>query len=239
MRRILLIFLSFSSLLFSEEKVGVLVMAAGNDDPYATKMIESARKYFLPAKEKTFFIFTDAKIPEAKDIVRIEQKKLGWPDDLLKKFHACLAHQDLFAEMDYLFCIDADMEFVSEVGSEVLRDLVATRHWGFLYVPGTYCANKKSAAFVEKAQRKHYCTKSFYGGKRDEMLRLFSENKRAIDQDLEKKVRPKWLDEAYLNKYFVDHPPSVFLGADYNSPEGNQMTPAPKLIVHLNKSKSR
>ncbi len=227
---------------FAEEgakklKVGLLVMATGNYDAAAVKMIETARKFFLPKHERTFFIFTDGIVPDAKDVVRVEQPKLGRPYDTLKRFHVYYAHKDLFEGVDYLYAIDADMEFVAEVGDEILGDLVATRHWAFLNSPGTFCGNKKSMAYVPKSQRKQYCTGSFYGGKREEVLKLFEVNIRLVDVDLKRKFIPKWHGESYLNRYFVDHTPTLFLTPSYCFPPGLQIPHCvPKLITLANQS---
>jgi histo-blood group ABO system transferase len=217
-------------------KVGLLVMATGKYAPLGVKMIETARQYFLPNHECTFFIFTDGAVPEAKDVVRVEQKRLGWPYDTLKRFHVYDAHKDLFKEMDYLYAIDADMVFVAEVGDEILGDLVATRHWGFLNKPGTYCGNKKSTAYVPREQRKHYCCGAFYGGKRQEVLKLLEANIRNVDKDLKNNIIPKWHDEGHLNRYFIDHEPTVFLSPAYCFPMEWDLSFEPKLITLVNKS---
>ncbi len=217
-------------------KVGLLVMATGKYDALGVKMIESARRNFLPDCDRTFFIFTDGCVPDAGDVVRVEQKRLGWPYDTLKRFHVYYDHKDLFKEMDYLYAIDADMEFVAVVGREILGDLVATRHWGFLDKPGTYCGNKKSTAYVSRKDRKHYCCGAFYGGKRDEILKLLETTVRNVDADLKKNVIPKWHDEGHLNRYFIDHTPTVFLTPSYCFPLGWDLPFEPKLVTLVNKS---
>lgn len=216
-------------------KVGLLVMATGRYGDLGLKMIESARRFFLPKHERSFFIFTDGVVPEAQDVIRIEQKKLGWPYDTLKRFHVYLANQELFKEMDYIFAIDADMIFVAEVGDEILGDLVATRHWGFVEKKGTYCGNKKSAAYVSRKERKTYCCGAFYGGKREEVQKMLTTLVRNVNSDLKKNLIPKWHDESYLNRYFIDHPPMI-LSPSYCFPEGWDLPFAPKLITLVNKS---
>ncbi len=225
---------------FADEppKVGLLVMATGKYNAMGLKMIESARGHFLPHCQRTFFIFTDGEAPQECDVVRVGQAKLGWPDDTLKRFHVYLANRDLYKDQDYLFAIDADMVFVQDVGEEVLGDLVATRHWGFLDKRGSYCGNKKSAAYVARKDRKEYCCGAFYGGKREEMIKLFEVNVQHVDKDLKKGVVPKWHDEGHLNRYFIDHPPTVLLSSSYCFPEGWDLPFEPRLVALVNKSKS-
>ncbi len=216
-------------------KVALLVMATGKYDAMGVKMIETAREHFLPQCDRTFFIFTDGSVPEAADTVRIEQKRLGWPHDTLKRFHVYYANKDLFKEMDYVYAIDADMEFLSDVGEEILGDLVATRHWGYLEKPGTYCGNKKSTAYVTRKDRKHYCCGAFYGGKVSEVLALLETSIKNVDTDLAKNIIPKWHDESYINRYFIDHTPTVFLTPSYCFPLGWDLPFEPKLVTLVNK----
>ncbi len=225
---------------FADEapKVGLLVMATGKYNALGLKMIESAREHFLTSCQRTFFIFTDGEVPEAQDVVRVQQQRLGWPHDTLKRFHVYLANKDLFKDFDYLYAIDADMAFVKDVGEEVLGDLVATRHWGFLNNMGTYCGNKKSTAYVTRKDRKEYCCGAFYGGKREEIIKLFEVNVRNVDIDLKKGVIPKWHDEGHLNRYFIDHRPTVLLTPSYCFPDGWDLPFEPKLVALVNKSEN-
>lgn len=216
-------------------KVGLLVMATGKYDAMGVRMIESAREHFLPGCDRTFFIFTDGVVPEAEDVVRIEQKRLGWPHDTLKRFHVYYAQKDLLKDFDYLYAIDADMEFLADVGEEILGDLVATRHWGFLEKPGTYCGNKKSTAYVTRKDRKHYCCGAFYGGKSSEVMTLLETVIRNVDTDLAKNIIPKWHDESYINRYFIDHTPTVFLSPSYCFPLGWDLPFEPKLVTLVDK----
>jgi histo-blood group ABO system transferase len=236
-----LVLLAFTSAFADERaedkrhKVGLLVMATGRYDVYALRMIDSARKYFLPNHDRTFFLFTDGPHPQAKDIVRIEQKRLGWPFDTLKRFHVYLDHKAQLEEMDYLYALDADMLFVSEVGDEILGDLVGTRHPGYINKPGTYCRKRRSKAFVRKDEGKIYFCGGFYGGKRDNLLKLFEVNARNVDLDLKQNIVAVWHDESHLNRYFIDHPPSVILSPSYCYPEGWDL-PFEKKLVALDKN---
>ncbi len=217
-------------------KVGLLCVATGKYCDLGVKMIETARQYFLPNHDRTFFIFTDGNVPEAKDIVRIEQKKMGWPNDSMKRFHVYHSHKDLFKDFDYLYTIDADMVFLSEVGDEIIGDLMATRHWGYLDKPGTYCGNKKSRAYVTRSKRANYCCGAFYGGTRENVLAMIETNMRDVDVDLQKNIIPKWHDESYINHYFIDHPPTVLMSPSYCFPQGWDLPFEPKLITIFSKS---
>jgi histo-blood group ABO system transferase len=228
MKRLLsLLLLVFCVQLAAEEaelpkryKVGLCVMATGRYDVYAQSLIESARPNFLAKHDVTYFIFTDgSNIKEAKDVVKVFQKRLGWPHDTLKRFHVYNQHKEIFKDMDYVFATDADMQFVSPVGDEILSDLVGTIHPGFVGGPGPYAKNKKSAAYISKKEGTRYFAGGFYGGKREQFIKLVSKTAQQVDQDLKWDYIARWHDESHLNRYFVDNPPSLALSPAYCYPE--------------------
>lgn len=218
-------------------KVGLCVVATGRYDTYAEKMIESARTYFCKNQEVTFFVFTDGNIKESKDVVKVYQKRLGWPYDTLKRFHVYEQHKEVFKDMDFLFATDADMLFTAPVGDEILSDRVATTHPGFFKDPkkGSFETNKKSTAFVKKKEKKHYFAGGFYGGKKEEFLRFISTAKNQIDKDLKWDYIAVWHDESHLNRYFIDHPPTLILNPSYCYPESWDL-PYEKKLVALDKN---
>jgi histo-blood group ABO system transferase len=220
-----------------KHNVGLCVMATGRYDVYAERMVESARKFFCPNQNVTFFVFTDGTIKESSDVVKIYQKRLGWPHDTLKRFEVYDAHKELFHEMDYLFATDADMLFVDTVGDEILAERVATLHPGYYNNPnhGSYEKNKRSKAYIGQREGKCYFAGGFYGGSRNEFLKFMAEAKKRIDQDLSWNYIAVWHDESHLNRYFVDNPPTLILDPSYCYPEAWDL-PFPKRLLALDKN---
>lgn len=216
-------------------QVGICVMATGKYSKLAEEMIASARQYLLPNQQKTFFVFTDQALETSSDVVRVEQKRLGWPYDTLKRFHVYYAHRHLFERMDYLFALDADMRFVSSVGEEILSDLVGTQHPYYVNKRGTYERNKKSTAYVGKREGTFYFAGGFYGGKRESFLKLLKENIDHIDTDIKKDFIAIWHDESHLNRYFINHPPTKILDPSYCYPENTDL-PFEKKLLALDKN---
>jgi histo-blood group ABO system transferase len=242
MKHIVWLFLATLFPLFSIEspkrvKIGMCVMATGKYDTYAQGMIESARTYFCPQHQVVFFVFTDStRLAEAPDVVRVTQARLGWPLDTLKRFHVYDAHKELFKDCDYLFAIDADMRFLVPVGDEVLGDLVGTQHYGYVEKKGPYERKKASAAYVDKKREgKVYFAGGFYGGRRDQFLELIRVAAKQVDTDLKQGFIAAWHDESHLNRYFVDHPPTVVLSPSYCAPETWDV-PYPKKLMAVNKN---
>ena len=112
--------------------IGLLIMATGKYTVFLPQLLASADKYFLPGHNRTYFIFTDGQVPQGDNIIRIEQKRLGWPYDTMMRFAVYANAAKYFANCDYLFACDADMLFVDIVGDEILGKRVATRHPGFI-----------------------------------------------------------------------------------------------------------
>lgn len=233
---IIFLFCVINLCLFStEKKIGLCITATGRYDVFASKLIESARNFFLKNCQVTYFVFTDGKIQTADDIKVIYQKRLGWPHDTLMRFEIYLNSKELFNECDYVFALDADMLFVSDVGEEILGDLVGTIHPGFYNQRGTYETSWKSTACVRKKEGKHYFAGGFYGGSREEFLKLLSTTSCNIRKDLDRNIVAIWHDESHLNRYFIDHPPTVKLDPSYCYPE-NWNIPFSKKLIALDKN---
>lgn len=220
------------------KKVGLLIMATGKYTCFLEKLCRSADRFFLPGHERTYFIFTDGQVPQSDAVVRIEQKRLGWPYDTMMRFkvyHSAAAH---FADFDYLFACDADMLFIDTVGDEILGDRVATRHPGFSlpkHRHDDYERREISRACVAPGQGQYYFAGGFYGGTKDEFLKMALHCSTNIALDLEQGVIALWHDESHLNRYFIDNPPTVVLCPSYCYPQFWILPFTPRLIA-LNKN---
>ena len=203
-------------------KIGLLVMATGKYIIFLDSLFRSADKFFMPGYERTYFVFTDGNVPQSDHIVRVEQKRLGWPYDTMMRFEVYLKAVEYFKDIDYLFALDADMLFVDEVGSEILGDRVATRHPGYSlpeHLREDYDRNPLSKACVGWHEGEYYFAGGFYGGSKGEMVRLLLTCSAQIRDDLSRNVIAKWHDESHLNRYFIDNPPLVILSPSYCYPE--------------------
>lgn len=218
--------------------IGFLVMATGKYDVFIPQLINSIRAHVLPEHKKTFFVFSDGSIPADSDIVRIEQKRLGWPLDTLMRFEVYHAHRAAFAECDYLFAIDADMRFVAPVAEEILSDLVGTTHPGYYQSPRssfTYETNPHSTAAIKPNEGTHYFAGGFYGGTYARVIELFEHTIANIKQDFAQGLIAIWHDESHLNRYFVDNPPTKRLPVEYCVPEELQYQYPPAKLLALHK----
>ncbi len=215
-------------------KVGLLIVATGKYDQFVEPLIQSARKHFCANEEVTYFVFADGNIPHAEDIVHVFQNKLGWPYDTMMRNAIYHQHKELFAAQDYLFALDADMLFVDEVGSEILGDRVATLHPGYYETRGTYETDPLSLAYVDDDEGDYYFAGGFFGGAREEFLKIISETTWRVLDDLSRNIIAVWHDESHWNRYCIDHPPTVILSPSYCSPDGLEVD-YPKKLIALDK----
>jgi len=216
-------------------KVGLLIVATGRYIQFVEPLIQSADKYFCTNHHVTYFVFTDGEVPNHENIVRIEQKRLGWPYDTMMRLSMYDMHRDILSEMDYLFATDADMLFVDTVGDEILSDRVATQHPGFVGRRGTYETNSISTACVRHQEGQHYFAGGFNGGSSKEFLKMARTITENINKDLEKHFIAVWHDESHINRYFIDNPPTVILSPSYCYPESWHI-PYQKRLLALDKN---
>lgn len=217
-------------------KVGLLIMATGKYTCFVEPLIKSAEKYFLPNHNITYFVFTDGQIIEANNIIKVYQKRLGWPFDTMMRFSVYYNAKELLEQMDYLFACDADMLFVNTVGDEILGERVATRHPGFITDRhDDYETDPISTAYIKSGEGEYYFAGGFYGGTSSEFLKMAKTCTDNIAKDLSINYIAKWHDESHLNRYFIDNKPTNILCPSYCYPESWNL-PFPKKLLALDKN---
>lgn len=226
--------LSATPVAINKKNIGICVMATGRYDSFIEPLVESSRKNFCVDHNVTFFVFTDGTIPNAPDIIRIEQSRLGWPYDTMLRPEIYFKNRDKLQSMDYLFSMDADMRITGRVGNRILSDLVGTQHPGFYFTRGTYETNPNSVAYVKNSEGKFYFAGGFWGGSAKKFLQACKQISRNIRVDMNNGIMPLWHDESHLNRYFIDHPPTKVLTPSYCYWEG-KVLPFKQRIVALNK----
>lgn len=197
-------------------RIAVLTIATGKYDVFIEGLVQSCEKYFLPGTEKKYFVFTDSEKIETKDnIIRVEQKKLGWPFDTMLRFHMFKAIKEHLNDFDYLFFMNANLKMVSTVGTFILetpRDcgLILTIHPGFYSKPKSHYPlerNTMSSFYFPPGKERNYFQGCFNGGKTKEFLEMSEILSNLIDEDLRKNIIPLWHDESALNWYVMEKTP--------------------------------
>jgi len=139
----------------------------------------------------------------------------GWPDATLYRYHTILERG---WEEDYLFLCDADMLFENDVGEEILGELVATQHPGYVTRKDLpYETRARSAARVLSGDT--YYAGGFVGGERETFLILCERIRDQINHDYDHEVMAVWHDESHLNRVLSIVKPSVTLSPSYCYPD--------------------
>lgn len=143
----------------------------------------------------------------------------GWPNATLYRYHAIREHAEEL-NGDYVFLCDADMRFEAPVREEILSELVATQHPGYVGrrdLP--YEDRPESVACVTRGTT--YYAGGFVGGEREDFLNLSSWMESLIDEDAGHGLVARWHDESYLNRLLASSPPSLTLTPAYCHPDDN------------------
>lgn len=165
---------------------------------YAKNLFTSAKEHFqMPLK-----------------MVQLEGMP-GWPAATLYRYHVIL---NWHCQCDYVFLCDADMRFEAPIGKEILGELVATQHPGYVERKDfPYEDRPESTAFVASGDA--YYAGGFVGGEREAFLDLAQKIVFAIDEDSENGILARWHDESHLNHVLADFPPTVTLSPSYCYPD--------------------
>jgi len=216
-----------------EPRIAVLYIALGRYITFWNDFYRSCEKNFLKQSSKTYYVFTDRECFDFmgnKNVVKVEQKKLGWPNDTLMRFRMFLSIEEILKDFDYIFFFNSNMEFVAKIGNEILpseinNGLVMGLHPGFdkkKKEDFSYERNPESHAYVPYGEGKHYVQGCLNGGVSEAYLKLCRECSQNIDKDLNKQVIALWHDESHLNKYILDKTP-LLLPETYLYPEAGHM----------------
>ncbi|MEI6178760.1 MAG: glycosyltransferase [Verrucomicrobiota bacterium] len=199
-------------------KIGVCVIATAHYRMFVSPLLRSIRRNFLPGHEVTVFLFTDGGQAPAPDLRVIRVPHEGWPGMAIRRYPIFREHAAQFADMDYLFYLDADMRVIGKVGEEILGDLVGIVHPGFHDKPRakfTYETRRQSTAYIAPHEGSHYYCGAFQGGTTGAYLdavRTMAEN---IDCDMSGGITAVWHDESHWNRYLIDRRPSLVLSPSY------------------------
>jgi len=218
-----LLFIGMSINFLNAKKIGLLTVATGKYIDFVLPLINSAKKFFCTKHEVCFFVFTDQKSLSIKGVSFLPHIRLGWPYDTMMRVGAYNKHKKSYKDCDYLFACDADMLFVDFVGDEILNKRVGTRHPGFMHKNGSYEIRKESIAFVSPNEGKYYFAGGFYGGDRSSFCKINSSILEMIEHDKKKNIVAVWHDESYLNRYFINNPPTKILTPDYCFPDKKEL----------------
>lgn len=212
--------------------VAFVTIATDRYVQFVAPLVASCRKFFLTDCAVTPIVLTDRPEAVAVETHRIEHAV--WPAVALRKFGSLARFEARLASFDYVYLCDADMRFVAPVGRDVLGELTAVQHPGFFDRPAStfsYERRPESAAYVAPGLGQHYYSAAFVGGSTSSFMAVCREIHAQIEADLDCNIVALWHDESHLNRYLVEHPPTVTLSPAYCYPESWSLPFEPRLLA--------
>jgi histo-blood group ABO system transferase len=208
-------------------KVSLLIIATNKYTKYLPKLLSSLETFFLKGHDVEYCIFTDKTADVFKENKRHKDKlkifyvpHLPWPNSTLKRFHFFNENKEYF-NSDYVFYIDADTRLVDYVSDEILSDLVAVQHCGYVGERGTYETRELSMAYIAPNEGQMYFGGGFLGGKAENFWQTSETIANSIDVDTHNGITATYHDESHWNRYLVDNPPTKVLSPSYHFPENH------------------
>lgn len=230
--------------------IGILYICLGVYDFFWKDFYLSSEKFFMQEDSKTYYVFTDAAALYDEEnnprIVRIPHRNMGWPDNTLMRFQLFLSIRErLEKETDYLFFFNANMQFMSLVGREILPEkednyLVGVQHIWYAGVRPhhfPYERRRISTARISYFKGKTYYQGTLIGGRTDAFLTMCVALDRDISIDKQKNFTAIWQDESYINRYFMKYVPKT-LSPDYDYDEVYRLPYSPFKPIILVRDKT-
>ncbi|XP_056130908.1 globoside alpha-1,3-N-acetylgalactosaminyltransferase 1-like [Lampris incognitus] len=209
---------------------GLFTMVVGPYARFVQRFLSSAELHFLPGGMVTYYILTDSprsldppvKLGPKRELRVISVAEMpGWERLAQRRMDllAATIKETIQSEVEYIFCVDVDQEFLAPVREEILGDLVATLHpelYGMPQYAFPYETEETSSACVEEGKGDYYYTSELYGGLVGEVYSLARACSLLILQDYENSFMARGLEESYLNRYLIDHRPTCILSPEYS-----------------------
>jgi hypothetical protein len=225
--------------------IGILLFCTGKYVKFLDNYITSCEKFFLPDVKKKYFIFTDnqPELPDGISYQYIQQPKLGWPYDTLKRYEIAYDQKHIFEGIDYLIMTNANFVYNETVISEEIFPTEQENWLASIDHPNWYDKNNysefpyegrvQSTAYVAPEDRRKYLQACLVLGRTQEFLQLAKYVKEQSAIDLANGIIGMYWDESYINKYWLSFPPKI-LPPNYSYPETYNI-PGPKKIIMLEK----
>lgn len=217
--------------------IAIIVIATGAYTKFFKKLYASIKQHFLPSHQKTFLLLTNGDTHWPDDVVPTEALHLPWPLTSLLRFDRFL-ELDL-SKYDLVYYFDADQEVVGTITDAdvvpVRGQLVGVTHPSNSTSNAIlFETNPASAAYCDPKLVGTYYHANFFGGYKEDFLKMSHECATSVAKDLRNNYIAKWHDESHLNHYFAMNPPKV-LPSTYGYPSYHTEDVPGKKILHYAK----
>ena len=201
--------------------VNLCVFATGRYREFLVPMVRSAEQFFCADFDRTFHVWSEsefcreceypANVSHKTEYVWHYIEHEPWPNITLHRYRTFLdSAGNLLETGDFSFYADVDGKFLRHVGEDILSNLVAVQHAGFVethFAMLPYERRPDSTAYVPRPMGYRYYGGGFQGGRTTTFLDVCKVLDDAIRVDEERGVMARAHDESHWNKYLAFHRP--------------------------------
>ena len=193
-------------------KIGIILICTNSYLLLGLRFIKAFMKYYNGPSKIHFYVFSDKDpkpyMPNITNYTYIHADHSDWAAGTNSKFSSIVSLKD--SDCDHLYYFDSDTNIDKPFGDWFVGDLVAGEHFNNVDAKKPFDRNPKSKAYVPENTPlpQMYYYGAFYGGTRENMIRvsnIFLQNQL---EDRKIPYEPAWNDESYINQYFHYNPPS-------------------------------
>lgn len=214
--------------------VALCVFATGRYKEFLETVVGTARRHLRLGVPLSIVTFTDELPSPSLADIRLRVPYLLWPKGTLYRYRWLYEQSQTLRQFRWIYLCDADMEFVSHVGQEILGSFVATVHGGHVgkpYYTLPYERNPRSTAFVPHTAGNRYYAGGFQGGISWLYLHACKKLAADIESDERRGFTAAWHDESHWNAYLVGHDPQISLPPEYCWGEPAGLNPNAKILA--------
>lgn len=186
---------------------GVLLIATNKYSQFVQPLLDGLVENFLPTMGLEVHLFTDRfndyKVSQRVLLRQYQIPSYKFPEATLYRYEIFKGHD--YSKCDYLYYLDVDMGIVSQIGTEILGNLVAVRHPGFYKSGGgSWETRPESQCYVPPEKRRKYYAGGIQGGRKELYYSAICIIADMIDEDEKNGIIPVWHDESAWNCYLSD-----------------------------------
>lgn len=215
-------------------RIGFITYSTGPYNAFVEDLWRSINQHAFRDHEVHLFLFTDRAadssfLPGGK-VHKRQQERVGWPFDSMGRHFLFRDAKDWYNEMDYMISVDSDSILSGPLDSSMLGERIGAIQAWFYGHEKSYWTNDRrltpvgtpyTHGYISDEAACCYFTGNLFGGSRTGFIEILEECTSLALLDLGS-VPPRvalWHDETYLNRVFVDHPPTIVLKPNFMYPE--------------------
>lgn len=211
--------------------IGIICISTGIYNAFWKDFYQSVDTFFCSSSQKNFYLFTDDKTlidgKHPNNVHMYPMEDRGWVLNIIRRSELFLSIKDQLRKNDFIFNLNLNYRAVTPIdGHEIIptgkNEWLCGLSFNFYRErnPDTYTyeRNPLSRAYIPSGNGKHYFQGGFYGGRTKEFLEMSAWIWEQTEQDLAQGITPVYLDESYLNRYFLERNPLI-IGTKYAKAE--------------------